>query len=504
MPFFDIVVAHSKNHVIGVSNTIPWTSKRELGIFKKITSQGNEKNIIIMGRNTWDSLPVKPLPNRHHIIISTTLQDESLTLPQSVHVVSSFEKALEHVSHYQYQDAHVFVIGGESIYKIAIQSPWCRYIYETTIDIIIPEDGTLVKYMPKLHEYPYAKIYESNTISDKNNNLSFHVTIWKRKIPILWWIDTSCYEYDWIIDKLSNIPSMLIENKTSCPTPNAVIIANELISKQDLLEEYDKYSIPYSLIHLSDEYLDDIYTSYQSSSCKQIFRNYYHPQFDNDNHSKILTFGIGPKADFWKNIEITNIDTLIKTPFDKRPYQWSFAGYLKKSDRLLICNLFTSFQPYFVHETQGFHCGILDTETYRDILLQSKFVLCPIGNCSLDTFRIYEACEAGAIPVTLYSNVNQPFIRHVRNYWEHIFGKNKTLPWVVNSSWEQNVQMVKYLLNNPHIYHRIQHELIHFWKEYKLILKNTFTDILWNRTSISKNHIAELLDVPLDTIKTDF
>lgn len=478
MPFFDIVVARSENYVIGKNNCIPWHSKKDLALFKKLTCQGPSKNVLILGRHTWESLPIKPLPNRIHFIISTTLSPETIAREyKDVYLYASFEDALDACRAFPL--SKVFVIGGGALYETALQSYWCSMVHETIIHTVIDEDpapDTCVRF-PCMDQLPYVKSSTSPTEADNSLSLSFHTNIWKRKKPLVWWIDASCYEHDWITSLVTSIPTEKIID-TSCTQviPNALIVTNQLISK-DTLHSYHKTNTPFSLIHLSDEYLDDDYKSYYYEECKHVFRNYYHPCLS--TLSKVQTFGIGPKSHFWKGMSAPQIESIQAGSYKERPYHWSFAGYLKKSDRTLICKLFTLFAPHFVHETQGFHVGILDTETYRTSLTQSKFVLCPIGNCSLDTFRLYEALEAGAIPVTLNSNVNQPFIRHLSNYWEHIFGKHVRLPYVLNDTWEQNVCMVEFLLGNPHIYDQIHHHMNAFWKDYKKKLSETFHTLLW-------------------------
>ena len=69
-------------------------------------------NTIVMGRNTWESLPIKPLPNRKNIIISSSTLDLS-SYPETYQVMS-IEDAI-----YQYPNA--LFIGGASIYNHLIQ-----------------------------------------------------------------------------------------------------------------------------------------------------------------------------------------------------------------------------------------------------------------------------------------------------------------------------------------------------------------------------------------------
>jgi hypothetical protein len=58
----------------------------------------------------------------------------------------------------------------------------------------------------------------------------------------------------------------------------------------------------------------------------------------------------------------------------------------------------------FIHVTPGFSAnasqarGFVPPDQYREILLTSKFTLCPAGH-NPEAFRLYEACEAGSVPV---------------------------------------------------------------------------------------------------------
>lgn len=67
---FSLVVCTDIKNGIGRGNGIPWHLPEDLRNFKKLT----QNNIVVMGRNTWDSLPIRPLPNRTNIIISSSLK----------------------------------------------------------------------------------------------------------------------------------------------------------------------------------------------------------------------------------------------------------------------------------------------------------------------------------------------------------------------------------------------------------------------------------------------
>ena len=105
-----IIVAMTKNRIIGKDNSLPWHLPEDLKNFRKLT----KNNVVIMGRKTWDSIPEKyrPLPNRTNIIISRTIKQ----LDNAI-VKNSIEDAIqEGKKHSQ----NIFIIGGASIYQQAL------------------------------------------------------------------------------------------------------------------------------------------------------------------------------------------------------------------------------------------------------------------------------------------------------------------------------------------------------------------------------------------------
>ena len=116
-----LIWAQDCNGGIGIDGKLPWHITEDLKNFKKLT----ENSIIIMGRKTWDSLPKKPLPKRHNIILSRTLDD----VPN---VYSSFDKCIKNLNNNNVEK--VFVIGGRSIYKIFFNL--ADFLHITQINII--------------------------------------------------------------------------------------------------------------------------------------------------------------------------------------------------------------------------------------------------------------------------------------------------------------------------------------------------------------------------------
>jgi len=74
-----------------------------------------------MGKNTWDSLPIKPLPNRVNIV----LNQDKIELNGAI-VATSLEQAFEDAS--KYKDKEIFVIGGAFVYNQTIENATHLYI----------------------------------------------------------------------------------------------------------------------------------------------------------------------------------------------------------------------------------------------------------------------------------------------------------------------------------------------------------------------------------------
>ena len=81
-----LIVARSKNNVIGKNGKIPWKIKGEQKQFKELTTG----NVVIMGRNSYDEIG-RPLPNRETIVISNTKK----YIGENLHTASSVKEAIE-------------------------------------------------------------------------------------------------------------------------------------------------------------------------------------------------------------------------------------------------------------------------------------------------------------------------------------------------------------------------------------------------------------------------
>lgn len=147
-----IIVAMSKNRVIGKDNKMPWHLSNDLKNFKKITIG----KTIVMGRLTYDSIG-KPLPDRKNIILSRNLIDSN------VFIFDNFEEVLDFTK----DEDEVFIIGGQDIYSQTIDK--VNKLYLTTIDANIEGD----KYFPEIDISKWKKIRSENFSKDQNNTHDF-------------------------------------------------------------------------------------------------------------------------------------------------------------------------------------------------------------------------------------------------------------------------------------------------------------------------------------------
>ncbi|WP_338984580.1 dihydrofolate reductase [Spiroplasma endosymbiont of Diplazon laetatorius] len=106
-----LIWAQTKNGVIGKQNKLPWNIKEEMQHFINYT----RGKTILMGRNTWESLSVKPLPNRKNILITSRNLEKGYN---NLELSNDLEKVLEK---YKFIDEELVVIGGSQIYSSALK-----------------------------------------------------------------------------------------------------------------------------------------------------------------------------------------------------------------------------------------------------------------------------------------------------------------------------------------------------------------------------------------------
>lgn len=115
-----IIAAIASNHAIGKDNQLLWHLSDDLKRFRELTWG----KTVIMGRNTWLSLPRRPLPGRRNIVLT----DRPGECEEGCIMVNNIESALQLTS----PDEEVFIIGGGSVYRQFM--PLAHQLYITRIN----------------------------------------------------------------------------------------------------------------------------------------------------------------------------------------------------------------------------------------------------------------------------------------------------------------------------------------------------------------------------------
>jgi len=118
---YSIIVAMSKNNVIGKNNDIPWYYPEDLKYFKETTLN----KTVLMGYNTYQSILRrlgKPLPNRKNIVLtSQEIKEKEVTVIRDIfHFIETPH------------EEEIFIIGGKQVYNLFIDK--ADKLYITHID----------------------------------------------------------------------------------------------------------------------------------------------------------------------------------------------------------------------------------------------------------------------------------------------------------------------------------------------------------------------------------
>lgn len=153
---FSIVVAMGEDASIGYFNRskgkyeLPWNCKVDMDFFKQLTTTNltgeipEKQNVVIMGKNTYLSLPNKILPNRINIVISSSYDLWKDKSHPDIIVVPDFKNALHYCDIHEFKN--IYVIGGAKLYKEALGSNSLDNIYVS----IIPQHYFKDKVLPTI------------------------------------------------------------------------------------------------------------------------------------------------------------------------------------------------------------------------------------------------------------------------------------------------------------------------------------------------------------------
>lgn len=154
----NLIVAVDKNYGIGKDNKLLAHIPEDMKYFKSKTLG----KIIVMGSNTYESFPKRPLPERENIVLTSK--------PEKYPEVKCFESIGEFFEYIEGKDDDVFVCGGSTVYLQLL--PYCEKAYITHIDEKFDADV----FFPNLEELSdWEKTEESEPIESNGYKITFAV-----------------------------------------------------------------------------------------------------------------------------------------------------------------------------------------------------------------------------------------------------------------------------------------------------------------------------------------
>lgn len=158
-----MIVAIAENNAIGKDNQLLWHLPEDMKLFKKIT----EGHKIIMGKNTYYSLPKRPLPKRINIILTDKPgeQIDDCVMTYSIEDVISICDT----------DKENFIIGGGSVYRQFL--PIAQTLYITKVHESFEADI----FFPPIDPVIWEVISIENHLKDDKHPYDYSFVTYKRK-----------------------------------------------------------------------------------------------------------------------------------------------------------------------------------------------------------------------------------------------------------------------------------------------------------------------------------
>jgi GR25 family glycosyltransferase involved in LPS biosynthesis/cephalosporin hydroxylase len=285
------------------------------------------------------------------------------------------------------------------------------------------------------------------------------------------------YEYAWLKmlfpeDKYSLEVFSAREPPTDVPI--VIVQAPYVNEAAEKLIEWSSYEdTQFYVLHLSDEYAADRVDFYYLPGCLGVIRNYLRK--DVVESSKVCVIPLGFH---WAVPKCNPAVNTPRPPF--REFTWSFVGtaWASRKEKLKVLEGIPDCKSKVVFMEEWNSPKMLGREESLGILLNSWFVACPAGN-NAETYRFYEALEAGAVPVIVKEGDCEQFLQLVGRY----------LPLMACDNWEHAAQLIFTLMKNVELYEQYRNSLLAAWEQCKIHVKQSILTLFK-----PKNELESLID----------
>lgn len=282
----------------------------------------------------------------------------------------------------------------------------------------------------------------------------------------------TAYERDWLmyLFGLSHMDIDVVE-PTAIPDDEPIVLfaRPHVRALTATLAAWSAAGTKFKLLHLSDEITDpglrDALDVYSLPGCVGVLRTYIRDDFPEGTESKIQVVPLGYHfAIREKHVDLDKFTPSL--PF--RELHWSFFGtdWCGRSEQmrpLTEAKLWSrcEFYPEWNSPTA------LKKEDYLSALANSIFVPCPDG-VNPETFRFYEALQAGCIPLVIKSKRNEAWFNWV----------SKHIPLLSIQSWEDALRLMVALLTKPETLEIYRSQVLQGWMSWSAMLQEQATQWL--------------------------
>lgn len=167
-PHFYIIVAMDKKQGIGRNGALPWRLPLDLKHFREMTTHTQskgKKNVVIMGRKTWESIPnrFRPLPDRVNFVLT---RQKKYPLPKGVYAFSSLKTAFTELKKNKMRQniEAIFCVGGGEVFRQAFMySSFIQKLFVTHIQKDFDCDTHFPDFKQRFKKETQSKIFCKNS-----------------------------------------------------------------------------------------------------------------------------------------------------------------------------------------------------------------------------------------------------------------------------------------------------------------------------------------------------
>ncbi|KAG6705016.1 hypothetical protein I3842_07G161000 [Carya illinoinensis] len=210
---YQVVLAATREMGIGKDGKLPWRLPSDLKFFKELTtatSDPGKKNAVVMGRKTWESIPLKyrPFPGRLNVVL-TRSGSADIATAENVVICGSIPLALKLLaeSTYSLSVEKVFIIGGGQILREALNSPQCAAIHVTEIETSVECDT----FTPNIDFSVFQPWYSSSPLVENHIRYSFVSYVRVRSSAIEAHASRSEDSSKFDVERFTFLPKMILE-----------------------------------------------------------------------------------------------------------------------------------------------------------------------------------------------------------------------------------------------------------------------------------------------------